>query len=156
MLRKRITAAASLLALMTLAGCSAIGQQESAKHHVATFEVKIKEVGPGKQESILYSPTITTLVGSTGEWRDLELKSGGPDKPSYRNGFIVAVHPKIDGQNPNVIGMDFVVDQFNPNVTDGNRTWSTTTSDISHSETFIYWQAGGKQYAASARLLRLD
>jgi len=156
MLKTRVIVVASTLALLSLTGCAAISQHNAKTHQVATFQVQIKEIGSDKQEHVLYSPIITALVGSTGEWRNIQAYSAGDGKVGPRNGYIVAIHPKNDEENPKQIGMDFIVDQFNPDVKAGDRSWSTSTSDISHSESSIYWPAGSKQYVATARLLSLE
>lgn len=156
MLKKRITLASVALAILSLTGCAAIDQHSADTRKVATFQVQIKEIGVDKKEHVLYSPTITALVGTTGEWRNIRAYSAEGGKVGPRNGYIVAIQPTVNEDHPERIGMAFIVDQFNPDARDGDRSWSTSTSDISGGEASIYWPAGGKQYAATARLLRIE
>lgn len=152
----RITLATVTLAILSLTGCAAIGQRTAENRQVATFQVQIKEIGSDKKERVLYSPTITVLVGTLGEWRNIDAYSAGDGKVGARNGYIVAIQPTVDAENPKSIGMDFIVDQFNPDPRDGDRSWITSTSNISAGPSSIYWPAGGKQYVATARLISLE
>lgn len=156
MLKARMNLAVTALALLSLTGCAAIGQPSADKHQVATFQVQIKEIGADKNEHVLYSPTITALVGTTGEWRNIQAYSTGGGKLESRNGYVVAIQPTVDDKAPKQIGMSFIIDQFNSDAKNGDRTLITTTSAIVGGESSIYWPVGGKQYVATARLVSLE